>query len=776
MLFQLIIFLIPIFLIGFFIIRAVTTIRRFELIIPSAFICGVSIFIFLLNISAFIFKPPFNIFTSYTMLILLGGFFWKNSKNAPAIEFFSKKEFVFYITSFIFWALLIFWKANFALIGSDTNLYYSIAHSFLKGNFPLNTPWQPDLLLAYHSGASILLASFYFFTGLNFQFLHIIFSSLFILCSIQIVIWIIKRHQNVISLLLANLLTAVIFISFGFFYIVWPIFPIHLPNFKNLNQFILWLRELPTVNQSIEVYGAPINLDGLIYFIFHAFGLAIFFLLLVLLLYIKKGTLSGWLIICFNLVALALVNESIFIAAFPALVLGMLIVEYRSGTLFKNLRKILVVLGLTVLVVFYQGGIITASLFQSSDMEKSAVLFPRKEDIKEDFLGYHIGQEKSKILPVKPEWLPFRWFHPGVGLLLAVGLMIVINLKVNFNQRLLLLTLFIGGLSLLVAYNYIVPKFLIANGNRFLALSFLLFALMISFEAIFFYELLFKHKKLFLVLIFLWIVLPTILPPLALLSKTRFGENKLVPNSYESSPGISWLKDNVNLSENVMVLDKNAPHPSGQARALVESGVFAPIFASSFRAFTIEASPEYIDIAYTLSPLAMKKLKISVMLIDSYFYQTLPERRKDQLENGKYFKKIFDYSNNRNEWEKVYKIQDEYLGNGGELDGTLESMLNLLPNKGKIFIDNEENFNPPFLRRAIIFSLRDKDLYSLPQSGVYLNVEQNINQKDPAQNIAYDFLILGRNNQPEKVCGCSVELIWQGLKDEIFIWKTDWSI
>lgn len=776
MLFQLIIFLIPICLAGFFLIKAVTTIRRFELILPSAFVCGTSVLVFFLNTSAFIFKPPANIFISCLLLILLSVFLWKNSKDNLTIDFFNRKELIFYIITFIFWALLIFWKANFALIGSDTNLYYSVAHSFLKGNFPFFTPWQPDIFLSYHTGASILLAAFYFFTGLNFQFLHLVFSSFFIFCSIQIIVWLIKRHTDVASLLMANLLAATIFISFGFLYIVWLVFPIQLPNLNSLNQLILWLRELPTVIESIEVYGAPVNLDGLIYFIFHAFGLAIFFLLLVLLLYLKKGTLGGWLVICLNLATLALVNESIFVAAFPAIVSGMLIIEYREGSLFKNLKKILIVLSLTALVVFYQGGIITASLTKSHDLEKSALIYPGKEDVKEDFQGYHQGQEKSKLLPLKSEWLPFWWFHPGVDLLLIISLMFVIYLRVSFNQRLLFLTLFIGGLSSLMAYNYIVPKFLIANGNRFLALSFLLFSLMIGFAAIFLYESLFKFKKLFFLMIFLWIVLPTILPPLALLSKTRFGENKLIPKTFKSSPGILWLKDNADLSERVMVLDKNAPHPSGQARALVEAGVFAPIFGGNFRAFTIEASPQYLDIAYFLSPYALADLKISLLLIDSYFYKSLPEIRKIQLDKDEYFEQVFDNSAGSSDWERIYRIKKDYLTEGAEIDGTFKQLAMSVPKKGRIYIDSEENFDPSFLRRAIIFSLRDREIYFLPQSGVYLNVEQDINQHNPGMDIEYNFLVLGRNNRPDKVCDCSTKLIWKGLKDEVFIWQKDSNI
>lgn len=764
---NLLFFLISICGVGIVIYRFVTLSNRLEIILPAGVVMGLVIFTFFLNTISFVFKGATGIIIAYILLILLGLTVFVKKREDLEISFnlFKGRLIFFWAASIIIWGGFLYWKAAHALIGGDTNLYYSIAHSFLKGNFPPMTPWQPDVPLSYHTGASMLLGAFYFFTGLNFQFLHLTFSSLFIFCSIQIIIWLINRHQDLVSFLLLNLAAATAFISFGFFYIVWPIFPLHLPEFNSVSQLVLWLRELPTVNHSIEVYGAPINLDGLIYFIFHAFGLAVFLSLLVLLLYIKKATLGGWLTVCLSLATLALVNESIFIAAFPAIVSGMLLIEYKAGTLFKNLKKILIVLSLTVLVVFYQGGIITASLTKSSDLEKSAVLFPKKADIKEDFLGYHIGQEKSKLLPEKKEWLPFRWFHPGADLLLIISLMLIIKLKVNFDQRLLLLTLFIGGVSSLIAYNYIVPKFLIANGNRFLSLSFLLFSQVVTFSMIYLY----RFKKIFFITIFLWIVLPTILPPLALLSKTRFGENKLIPKSFESSQGILWLKNQTDLSERVMVLDKNAPHPSGQARAMVEAGVFAPVFVGNFRAFTIEASSEYLDIAYFLSPQALKDLKISLLLIDSSFYKNLPEIRKTQLNNNQYFEQVFDNSAELTEWERIYRIKKDYLIEGTEIEGTFKQLETAVPKEGKIYIDNEENFNPSYLRRPLIFLLRDRDLYFLPQSGVFLNVEAYINQKNPSKDIKYDFLVLGKNTEPDKVCDCGTKLIWKGLKGEVSI-------
>lgn len=770
---KIIFLIIPVWLTGLIIFKLVVKEQRLELTIPAGFILGITFFVFLLNSLSFVFIPPISILLAYFVVIFIGIFlaiFYRITNWGVPIG----KMLYLWISSLSIWGFLLGWKSNFALIGSDTNLYYSVASTFVRGNFPPLTPWQPDLPLAYHLGVSELLGAFHFLTGLDFKFLHIFFAFFFIFCSSQIIIWILKGHESLMTFLLSNLAVAVSFISFGFVYITWPISPLQIPKITSINDLVLYLRELPTVNQSIEVYGAPVNLDGLIYFVFHAFGLAIFLSLLAIVMHIKKETFGGWLIICIGLASLALVSESIFIAAFPALVLGMFLVEKKMGNLSKNFKKILILLSLTVLVVFYQGGVISASIKPSSNIEFSAVLFPKKEDIKEDFTSYHLGQQSSKLLPLKTEWSPLRWFHPGVDILLPVSLLVILMLKMEFRQALLLKILLIVAITSMLAYHFIVPKFLVANGNRFLATSFLFFALFISFTVIFIWEKVNKNllKKALLLMLVVWVLVPIISPPLALLSKTRFGENKLIPKLLDGSPAILWLKDNANFSERIMVLDKNAPHPSGQVRALVEAGVFAPVFDGSIRAFTIEASPQYLDIAYLLSPSALSKLGISTLLIDNDFYQTLPRLRQDQLENEKYFKKVFDYSNNRKDWEKVYIIQDEYLKSGKELDGTLDELSNILPKRAKIYIDNEENFKHNFLRRPIIFILRDRDLYFNPQSGVYLNVEANINQKSPDEDAEYNYLVLGKKANPLNICKCETNSIWTGLNGQVYLYKT----
>jgi len=267
----------------------------------------------------------------------------------------------------------------------------------------------------------------------------------------------------------------------------------------------------------------------------------------------------------------------------------------------------------------------------------------------------------------------------------------------------------------------------------------------------------------------IFVILPTILPPFLLLSKNRFSEYKLTPRPEQKTEGIKWIERNISVDKRFIVLDTRAPHPSGQSRVMVQAGVFAPIFPGEFRAYTIEASPEYLDIAYYLSTRALRALKINYLLIDSSFFTKLPELRKKQLEEGKYFKVVFA-NENASGWEKVFEVDKSFFDDQNELPGTIREMSGKVTN-GKIYIDNEEYFNPSFLRRAIIFSLRQKDLYFLPQSGVYLNVEVDIRQSYPLSNGNYDYLILGKDRDPKEVCKCQTKLIWQGLSGEVYLWK-----
>lgn len=771
-LYSLLIFLlIPLLLSGIILLRRISSLNKFELLFPAGSIFGITLFIFLLNSTAFFIKGLNGVIFAYFLLLIPIILSFKK-ENSRKIDFPRGKNLSLFITGIIVWGIFIAWKGNFALIGSDTNLYYSVAHSFIKGNFPPMTPWQPDLPLAYHLGAFELLGAFFGVTGLSFTFLHIFFSSLFIFLISQIIIWLWIRHKSIYSFIWGNMASLIVLVSFGFFKFVIPQFPIILPEINNFHQFFLWIRNLPTVNQTIEVYGAPFNLDALLYFIFHPLGLAIFFAFLTLIIYPGKKVFVEWVILMIGLITLSIVNESIFIVSAPSLLVVKLLIDYKKQRLL-SLKKLFLIISTTVIVIFLQNGFISNNFFTNSNIEPSVLLFPQKKQVKEDFKAYHYYQQISKEHSHDKKWLPFNWYHIGLDLLLILSIMLLVFVSISQEQKAIALGLLISGFLSIAAYNFIIPRFIIANGNRFLSFTFIFLSLLFTYLLYTLIESLNPKNKfitVFLMVLSFWLFVPTILPPLTQLSKNRFGENKLVPKMEQMDESMKWMKDNLSYNKRALVLDVRAPHPSGVARALTQAGVFSPLFSGNIRVYTIEASPEYFDVAYYLSPKALAALKIDTLAIDSGFYSSLPLLRQQQLNDQRLFEVIFSKDFADGNWERIFNIRSSYF-EIAEMEGTFNQFVSSQKLEGRIYIDNEENFDPSYLRRALIFSVRGKDIYYLPQSGVYLNVEASISSKMPTSEKNYDYLLLSPITDAKRVCNCRAKLMWTGLRDKVFLYK-----
>lgn len=780
---KLFIILLPLFLVGFFLIRASSVVKRAELVIPASIVLGPTFFIFLLNAISYFIKGPPAILSAYFITVVIG-LILSTKFRRNDLDFPKGKSLVFWIISLGVWGGLLFWKGTYALIGGDSSIYYSIASSFTRGNYPPVTPWQPDTPLSYHLGTFELLGSINFLTNLSFDFLHRFLAAVFIVCSVQIVLWIWKRHSDIFSFVLTNLVVASAFVSFGFLKFIVPHFPFKLPSISSFNEFILWARDLPTVYESIETYGVPATLDGLIYAIFHAHAMAIFFSLLTIISAPRKDRpFITWVFLLLILVALALVNESVFVAVFPGIVVGIFFIllkdikNYSTHIAFiKKLIPFFLLVLLSIAIVLIQGGVISTNMAGAKGIEKSVVIFPKKTDISSDFFSYHINSMSSRPHSFKESWLPFDWYHVGVDILLLLSLLFFLKLKFSDNERIILLTLIATGAFALITYNIIVPKYVTANSNRILAISYQLFALVIGMVLISKSKKILSSSnlilKLILFFIIIWVYFPTIVPPVTRLSKTRFGPNNMVPGFQQVDESIKWIRENTSLYERVIVLDARTPHPSGDVKALV-NGILTPLFIGGFRTYNIDPGPEYIDIAYTLSPKALKDLKISTLLMDQDFFSKMSEIRKKQLEDNTLFKKLFEYIKPDRSWEKVYKVNDLYLQKGGELPGTISELIAKIPPNSRIYIDVDENFHPNFLRRPLIFSLRNNELFFVAGSGVYQHVEVPMSQHDPKKGILYNYLLLGKVSDPQQICSCDAKLLWKGLNDEVYLWKNN---
>jgi len=762
-------FLIPIFWVGFVIARRATSIKRAEVLMGVALPVGVAIYIFILNLLSFVIKGNPGIFISYFVFILIGLVISRKIK-ADKIDFPKKTVLFLFILSVAIWGIFLFWKVGHTILGGDTSLYYSIAKTFARGNFPIVSPWQPDLPVKYHYGASIFLGASESFTGYSFEFLHRFIVFLLLLSVSQILIWAWRRHESLLSLLIYQLVPIVALISVGTFMFVGPHFPLKLPELGSIRDLVLWGRELPSIHLSFETYGAPVNLSIIIYFLFYTVSLSVFYSLMVFLIFPRfKNKVFRWLIVGVILSSLALINESLFL---PALIVSTLLLLWKEKTILK-----LFITGLFFgFIVLFQGGIITDSLIRKDNLNASVLFFPKKEDLPYEFVGYHRAQQASKPFDIEEKWLPFVWYHPGFGWLYVFSLSGFLYLLIKKEkEKLLILTAFlISAVTSIIAYNVIVPKYLAANGNRLMLFSYQIFGVLVTLLLIWIFESVQKKKVVAIIfsLFAVWLLIPSLGPPILQLSEARLAQNRLLSVNEDLPETLKWIENNVSIEKRVVDITTNAPFSGRPEEVLVKAGAFIPTFASKYRAYTLEASPEYLDLVFTLNPDVVKELRVSYVIIDSNYFQTLPEVRKNDIQNAVFFEKVFETSSPYAQWERIYRIKDEYLKEGSILSGTFKELLGFIPQDTALYIEDWRSENPwATLRKAVIFAFKDWNPYATPGSGVYLNVEAFVSIREPAKAQKFDYLVLSKDTNPNSICECKLERIWQGIGDNVKVWR-----
>lgn len=763
---KLLIILTPCVVAGIIILKRITKNLNLPLLIPGGIILGLTLFTFLLNLVFNVSPGKPGIWISYILIVLLSGFLLSTVKwSFPPLN---KKILAFCLMTFIFWLGLVTWKANFALIGGDTRSYYAIAGSFINGNFPSVTSWQPDVELAYHTGALELLGALNYLTNISFLSLHLVLSVVFIVCSIQILIWIICTEFSITKFIIGNISAFIAFVGFGFLKIIYPVFPIKPPSLTSINDLVIWLRNLPSARESIELYGVSFNLDSLIYILFQNYGLAILFCILVILLNFKKSFFS-LLVLLITLTTLALVNESIFVPALIPTFLWIIFI-FSKKLWSKSSFSVILAFLITGIFILFQGGLITANLLSKDKTPSSIEIFPASPYARD----YLINSQKSRLLETKDSWLPFGWVNVGIDLQVVIILFLLILSKPEKKLRDFCLLLFGFSIGAILTYNLIIPKYVLSNSNRILVLAYQFLSIIIVCLALT-WALKIKSAKIkfaTIIILSLIVILPSIIPSLAWMSTTRFGPGKLTFAAVEKTGVEKWLEKNTLPSDRFAILDVNSPHPSGAAKLMAITGIKTPLFIGGFKTYTIEPGPEYTDIVYSLNPDSLRKLKINKLIIDSKSFASLPEIRKTQLQNTKFFNLLFN-EDDKNEWTRIYEIKNDYFQSGRNLDGTFESLSKIAPADGRYFIDSEKNFNPDYLRRPLIFTLRNRDLYFKVESGVYQHTEIPINQKDPVPGMNYDYLVLSDKTDPKSLCKCQPKLIWKYLNGKIMLWKTN---
>lgn len=712
-----------------------------------------------------------------------------------------KTSLILIILSITIWGILLFKMIGHMNLTGDPFIYQTIGKSFTRGNFPIYEPWEPDMKLSYHYGPSIFLGTFHTLTGSSFDLIQRSTSFLIVLMLSQFLIWIFKRHLTIKSLIIYQLIPLIGLICLGNWMIAIPVFPFQFP--QNFTGIIEWISKLPTAHMNFSTYGgAVVALNGLMYFYHELIGMIAFiWILWISFTYDKNRRLLSFFILIISIAATAIINEIFLPLSISASLLIIFCREFpfKKFLFIKNVLLTFGLLALLLILVIFEGGTMTESLFGKKSEYPTIQILPDKKNIfvlidksipLSDYTKQIVNlenhqkiQQSSLFFPPKKEWLPFRWFHPGFIFFYVVNLIICSTLYISKQKKRLLLcaTLLLSAIIMTVIYNltYIIGN----NSSRFLAFTYTFLGINLVFSLIWVLEFLAKRGKylyLFLALLIIaWLSIPSILPSLVQQLIPSEPTNKLIfQESDNLTPTLDWISKNLPYNTRII----NLVSSGYNGATLAKIGIFTPTWTNKYRAYTMDGSPEYFDLIYTLNPSLIKDFKITHLSLDFITFSKLPETRQRQIESSGYFILLFNDNFASSNWERVYQVTNKYLAEAEDLGGTFKEMNQIIPKNAKIYIDKEniksaKDLNSWYsLRRALIFNLKDRDLYyeyGLPSGNnePYVHVEARVSGNQPSKSISYDYLALFNETKPETICDCRAEIVWKGFEDNIVIWK-----
>jgi hypothetical protein len=788
--------ILPLWAVGFILTKLVSSEKRIEVLLPVSLFGSIPLFIFLLNILSYVFKPPTGVYIIYILYILIGALlFMKFRKEVlRGIDFPPVIYFIGIVLSLIIWGKFLFVVIGHLSIMGDPDTYRIIGKTFLQGNFPIHEPWQPETIFSYHYGPSIFLAFINAFTGASFDLIQRFTSFLLVLLLSLFLVWVLKRHTSFISLIIYQLLPVATLIALGNLMIALPILPIQLP--PHFPGWFNWISQQPGADMAFVPYGgAIVSLGGLIYWYHNLIGWVSFLWVLWLgFTYNRERRYATWILMSLSIIGIALINEIFIPCAVIAVVITALSREHPIKKLFstKNLIFLASLGVISISLIAIQGGTITQTIFGVKSQYPSVYILPDKKEIfvvdqydKVVNLDYFQKEQQSaQIIPFDADknYLPFFWFHPGYAFLYLLNFFICIWLYIKKQKKFLLLCFIFlcAAVFTTLVYDTIYVAF---NGSRLIALGYTLLGVNIILAIIwvlsYFIE---KRRYIYFVIsciLTLSLILPSVLPSLFRLFIYKEQLNRFnFPYTTTLSGTLAWLHTNLPYNARIVNIMSDANYNN---YTLADVNIFTPLFNPKYRARSIDASPEYQDMVQTLNPTDIKIFKIEYLVIDSARFVQLPTIRQKQIESPKYFVQLYNNKTSQTTWERIYKITDTYLKNAKDLPGTFSELDRKIPKKAKIYVDDEipknsgNSFHWQLLRRSLFATLKNRDLYydkALPSGSYpYVDVDLYVKGHAPSNKIKYDFLVLSNFTKPGSVCSCKTELYWKGFDDTIIVWK-----
>lgn len=733
-------------IVGYILYKSVIKEENELILLPAGMITGVLSFILFLALFSYFFKGPTGILIILTLFCSTGYFFYSKFRIriTPNFGYFfkpSRLPVILIVLSFL--GFFLFTAGN-NVYGGDVIAYWGFATSFANGNYPVHSPWQPDLLAAHHQGTFLYEGAIQSITNANIKLIHSLYSFM-IISSGFFLLWGWVRKQTG-QTFLSLIPSMVLYISLGAFFI--PL-PIALRPYLN-PEVDHEVRKLPIMTDFKNRLGGSSNLNELFYINHRATAFAGLLLIFIIACTSSKIDQKWKPLLLAALIIPTISADEVVLPAFGTGLSFWWISLLKHQT--KSLRKKTLMFSGFALIAFIGLFFLTGSAL------RDAILIPASQP--RFFLitdpAVMIGRFNElagAILTYKQSG--FILYLPDLRLITIATMILGFITKNRWSNLLLIAS---GGtlLAMLITEHTFYP----GNHGRFLHLIYLLVGTAFSLNLL----LLFKERSLLKKSISGAVILLLILPPIVtaqiyLLKNAKASEYPNFQGILPDYKVLAWAKKNIS-EKRIFFLDgylKGVSYSYLTLNGIQDFGLKVPVSPAFIKVHTPDFGFESIDVISSLDAESIKDLKIDFVFIAHDQLSTLPIEAVANLKNTNLFQIVYS-----DDLGKLYSVSDAYKNLQIKPGRRVRDFKYIIPSGSNIYLDSPPQLEMN-LRSPLLLALQNiGTVYTYHSSGVFNYIETKIVFSEPSPDVKYNYLILAQKTDPYPICHCSkVEKIWQ---------------
>lgn len=673
---------------GVVIFYSIRKTRNKLLLLGGGMITGPLVLLLILSIFSYFFKGPTAIgllFGLYTFVSIL--LFKKIKKGLrEAFVFKTPSLSLKVILAVLFFILLFLLYARSAPAGGDNSTRWGIATSFARGNYPIVLPWQPQFLIAYHTGGFMVLGAIHSLASANISLVHFFFS-FYMVSALFIFITGIIREKNRSLLALIPAVLGIILFGGPILYL------------GNLKEFVLAILrfDIDLFVQYNNLKPAPAgagvsSIASMYHANFYLFGLSSLFLFIFILFKRHKRNLLLQYVLLVTLAVLTLsIAETFFLLEVPLLVIKF-VLDYRKISLKKFVRDSLILLILFLSLFFVVQNFVRDSLISPGTQGTSfRVLTPKKTE----FVARINFMKERKFIPKNGS----TWVLPDLRLIILV----IVVLAILFRSKWGLITAFASIISL-IASVLIVDPFWPSSALRFTNQSHQLILFALGFLIVD----LFNNRKSKIAVLISTFLLISITPQIVggnfifMHRAITKDYDNLIRYANKKEVALEWISNNIKYDETVLFIDeypykgRNSPM---SADAIVFYGIFVPTGPTNVKLISVDTGAEWYDAITVLSPRSLKDLSVDYVFIKHSEMGRFSVKRQGQIIKEKYFKPIYEDNTGT-----LYEVKT-YFKELEDNEMTLKKMVEMIPDEKIVYLDK---FSIVDIRKGLFAELANR--------------------------------------------------------------------